>query len=176
MSRTALLGVLLSFCLFTCNSEREEYDGEPSYLFVQTAASGTFNDDVLVLKSASPSTLYFSDRPKRIAGHMVNPMFEELWQTGGEGFQADPPNATLSMFVDDQAYNYVVVLQDLVVSQDTLTYTVKVVEGDIPESFGPASLFIDGTELQGVALLYSLDTASAGKATSAILASPQEPL
>ena len=39
-------------------------------LFVQTAKSATIHKDGrLTLKGVSPTTLYFSDRPARIAGH-----------------------------------------------------------------------------------------------------------
>jgi hypothetical protein len=39
-------------------------------LFVQTAKTATLHKDGrLTLKGVSPTTLYFSDRPARIAGH-----------------------------------------------------------------------------------------------------------
>jgi len=47
----------------------------PSVLFVQTAGSFTFADGVLTLKDVAPMTVFFSDRPKRLTGHIGNEGF-----------------------------------------------------------------------------------------------------
>ena len=65
-------------------------------LFVQTAARMTGEGDRLVLHTASPSTLYFADRPQREVGHMTTSSFVELWSQGENSFATDPPNAVLS--------------------------------------------------------------------------------
>ena len=68
-------------------------------LFVQSAKSATLSKDgVLTLKGVSPTTLYFSDRPARIAGHYRNAEYMQFWQGGNDSFLKDPPNATLSAF------------------------------------------------------------------------------
>ena len=72
-------------------------------MFVQVARGATSADGMLTLSGISPSTLYFSDRPERVVGHMTNAQFVELWaaDTPGENtFASDPPNAVLS-FVDE---------------------------------------------------------------------------
>ena len=48
----------------------EELEAEQS-MFVQTARAITSDGTTLTLKDVTPSTLYFSDRPKRIVGHMT---------------------------------------------------------------------------------------------------------
>ena len=47
-------------------------------------------------------TLYFSDRPKREAGHLTTEHFVGLWDEGENCFKVDPPNAVLSFLeLDD---------------------------------------------------------------------------
>jgi hypothetical protein len=53
---------------------------------------------VLTLKGLSPTTLYFSDRPVRLAGHYRTSEFLKFWKAGPDSFLKDPPNATLSVF------------------------------------------------------------------------------
>ena len=65
-------------------------------LFVQNAKDVVMKDGRLTLIGVSPTTIFFSDRPKRIAGHMHTQDFVLEWQkgTGKESFNTDPPNAT----------------------------------------------------------------------------------
>ena len=81
----------------------------PQYMFVQIA------DDVKVdaaaktirLVNVNQQTLYFSDRPVRIAGHLKMADYLEEWtaKAGKDNFGADPPNAVLSVFEPGQADN-----------------------------------------------------------------------
>src|SRR5271165_268228 len=66
-------------------------------MFVQVARGSTSNSGELTLTGISPTTLYFSDRPKRVVGHMTTDKFVGLWDDRGENsFGVDPPNAVLS--------------------------------------------------------------------------------
>jgi hypothetical protein len=57
-------------------------------MFVQVAR-GSFSDDKeLTLTGLSSSTLYFSDRPERVVGHMTADQFVELWTQGENSFPA----------------------------------------------------------------------------------------
>ncbi len=49
-------------------------------------------------KGVNPSTIYFTDRPARLAGHLLTTRFLPLWDEGKDRFLRDPPNATLSPF------------------------------------------------------------------------------
>jgi hypothetical protein len=73
----------------------EQLEAEQS-MFVQTAQGITSDGTTLTLKEVTPSTLYFSDRPKRIVGHMATTDFVELWAEGDNSFEEDPPNAVLA--------------------------------------------------------------------------------
>jgi hypothetical protein len=65
----------------------------PEFLFVQTANDIAYKDGVLTLQEISPVTLFFSDRPKRIVGHVRNDVFLQKWTEGKNSFKSDPPNA-----------------------------------------------------------------------------------
>ena len=45
------------------------------FLFVQTAKDIAYKDGVLTLQDVSPVTVFFSDRPQRIVGHVRNDLF-----------------------------------------------------------------------------------------------------
>jgi hypothetical protein len=67
-----------------------------TYLFVIHAADGYIKGDTLFLNNAGPSTLYFSDRPYRLAGHLETDMFLSAWKNGKDSFDANPPNVVIS--------------------------------------------------------------------------------
>ena len=116
---------------------------KPEYLFVQSAKSGSFDGDKLTLRGI-PLVIYFSDRPYRIAGHVSLKEFLGKWDKGSDSFRADPPNATLSIYEESGSKNAVIELMDPRIDGDSLTYKVRVLEGNVPSSFGASSLFIDG--------------------------------
>ena len=101
----------------------------------------------LTLKGVSPTTLFFSDRPDRIAGHFNKKDYLELWSNGKdkENFDADPPNAVLSVFEGDKddLVDVVVELFNPRYQGDDLIYDIKLIDGDLPVLGGPTSLFID---------------------------------
>jgi hypothetical protein len=113
-------------------------------LFVQTAKGATLADGKLTLKGVSPMTVYFSDRPTRIAGHVATSEMIPLWSERKNSFVKDPPNATLSTFTGEgKVANVVVELKNPGLSGDQMTYDVRVIEGKLPDDAEAASLFID---------------------------------
>ncbi len=113
-------------------------------LFVQTAQDVRLDGEKLMLKGISPTVLFFTDRPERIAGTMKNDRYLKLWTDDGkDSFLADPPNATLSVFVDDAVGELVVTLKNPQFTGDDLTYDISVIEGKLPAKSGPCALFID---------------------------------
>jgi hypothetical protein len=119
--------------------------GTPSvqYLFVQTSSSGTLEGDRLTLRDAAAQTIFFSDRPRRIAGHLSVEQFVRFWNQGPNSFRDDPPNATLAFVAKDIESAVVVVLHDPVLAGTTLTYRVRILQGTPQRTFDNASLFID---------------------------------
>ena len=65
---------------------------------MQTAKAMAFDagENKLTLNGISPITLFFSDRPERIAGNMETTRFVPFWGEGKDSFLQDPPNADLS--------------------------------------------------------------------------------
>jgi hypothetical protein len=118
---------------------------EVQYLFVQMAKGAAMEKEKLILKDISPTVIFFSDRPKRIAGHMTIEDFVWEWQedTGKNSFKADPPNAVLSIFDKDEVEDVVVELKNPQLKNNDLIYQISVLEDDKPLPSGPVSLFID---------------------------------
>ena len=115
-------------------------------MFVQTAAGMDSDGGTLTLRGITPSTLYFSDRPQRVVGHMTTADFVDLWAIGDNSFESDPPNAVLAFLepgatVPDDAV--VVIKEPTVNGAGDLTYSIEVLEGTVPAHTGPVTLFID---------------------------------
>jgi len=117
-------------------------------LFVQNAQGVAVSADgkTLTLKGLSPTTLFFSDRPVRIAGHYRTGEYLDFWKAGPDSFLKDPPNATLSAFYEgkDELSDAVVTLRNPRVEGKDLSYDITVISGKLPAAnAGPVSLFID---------------------------------
>ena len=116
-------------------------------LFVQNAKGVAIdkNKRTLTLKGVSPTTLFFSDRPIRMAGHYKMDEYLDFWKEGKDNFSLDPPNATLSVFEpgQDDLLDVVVKLQNPRLEGDDLIYDIILIEGKLPKVGGPSSLFID---------------------------------
>jgi hypothetical protein len=121
------------------NAQSDEFEA----LYAQTAAGMAYENGRLTLKGIAPTTLYFSDRPNRITGHITTEEFFGTWGDGDDSFASDPPNAVLSIFSEEEVNDVVVVLKDPALVEDTFTYQVEVLDGEMPVSGGASSLFID---------------------------------
>ena len=114
---------------------------------MQTARSMTYDKTTgkLTLKAVSPVTVFFTDRPERIAGNMKTADFVPFWSKGKESFLSDPPNADISMLEGGELHQVVVVLQSPVLSLkgDSLSYTIRVLKGKVPAKGSEVSVFID---------------------------------
>jgi len=128
-------------------------DEKPMFMFVHTAddvkadpAAGT-----LRLVNVNPQTVYFSDRPERIAGHMTLVDYLKEWTEGKDNFGQDPPNATLSVYEGGTQENTlaIVELTDPVVDGADLIYSYKSLGGTMPTSGGATTLFIDAIGIGG---------------------------
>jgi hypothetical protein len=119
------------------------------FMFVQIAddvkvdpATSTFR-----LVKVNQQTLYFSDRPVRIAGHIKMAAYLKEWtsKAGKDNFGGDPPNAVLSIYEPGQPDNTLAVVKitDPVVDGADLIYKYKLIEGKLPAGGGATALFID---------------------------------
>ena len=125
--------------------KEKEQAKQADFLFVQTAKGMSFDKSTnkLTLDGISSSTLFFSDRPERIAGNMKTTAFVPFWSKGKDSFLKDPPNADVSILEGDKLQQIVAVLQSPELKGDTLVYSVKVLQGDMPVKGADVSIFID---------------------------------
>ena len=145
LAGVALLGdALKATAAFAADQGQPNLD-EVQLLFVQNARDVVMGKGRLTLIGVNPTTIFFSDRPKRIAGHMSTEDFVLDWQkgTGKESFHADPPNATLSVFGDEEIVDVVVTLKNPRLVGGALVYDINLLEVEKPIPSGPMSLFID---------------------------------
>ena len=117
-------------------------------LFVQNAAGIVYDKakGTLRMKNIARSTLFFTDRPVRMAGHYhTRDEFLPLWSEGPDSFAKNPPNATLSMLEVGKAdlQNAVINLKNPRMQGKDLIYDITIIEGTVPPSAGDAVLFID---------------------------------
>jgi hypothetical protein len=93
----------------------------------------------------SPATLFFSDRPQRVVGHMTAKQFVEEWSLGENSFADDPPNAVISFLEegDTAPEDAIVVLKDPRLEGSSITFSIELLEGTLPASGESVSVFID---------------------------------
>ena len=134
--------ILLFIIVQNICAQDEEID-EMHFLFVQNAENVTYKDGLLTLKQISPTTLFFTDRPDRLAGHMTTADFLSEWDEGENSFAEDPPNAVISIFHKNDVLDVVVTLKNPKLDGKNLVYSVDVLDGVLPATGNECSLFID---------------------------------
>ena len=114
-------------------------------LFVQSAHALTTSKGSVTFHGLAHATLFFADRPQRVVGHLTSKKFVDQWGEGEDSFADDPPNAVLSFLEDGDMVpeEVTMTISDPQLDGDTLTYTVDILDGMLPASSGPCSLFID---------------------------------
>ena len=120
-------------------------------LAVLNSKGAILQGNKLTLNDVSPSSIVFADRPVRAAGHVLTSEFIKQWDVGNNSFAKDPPNATISVMSSDgtSVNDAVVVLKSPKLEGGQLTFEVSVLEGDLANATGPASLFIDWFAARG---------------------------
>ncbi len=114
-------------------------------VFVQNATAFSAQDDEITLHGVADATVYFASHPHREAGHIPSRRFLELWEGAGDSFAVHPPAAVIS-FLDDEGEappDVAVTLHDARFADNRMTYRVEVQDGDVPQTGGPCTLFID---------------------------------
>ncbi|CAN7367095.1 hypothetical protein [Mesorhizobium sp. LjNodule214] len=144
LAAIAGMGLPLAFA-----AEANAEEAKVQLMFVQVSEGLKVDESAKTMRlvNASPHTLYFSDRPERIAGHIKMAAYLEEWtsKAGKDNFGKDPPNATLSVYEPGQPNNTVAVIEitDPKVDGHDLVYGYKIIEGKLPASGEETVLFID---------------------------------
>jgi hypothetical protein len=114
-------------------------------LFVQSAHGLTTNNGSVTFHGLAHATLFFADRPQRVVGHLTSRKFVDQWGEGEDSFADDPPNAVVSFLEDGDTVpeEVTMTISDPTLDGDNHTYKVDVLDGTLPASTGPCSLFID---------------------------------
>ena len=145
----ALLGsaALLAGCANSQATNANAGAAQVQLMYVQSAEDLRVDaaKSTLRLVKVNPQTLYFSDRPERIAGNLKMSEYLTTWKEGRDNFSADPPNATLSVYEPGRADQTLVVVTIMkpVVDGVDLLYTYKILQGTMPANGGATSVFID---------------------------------
>jgi len=131
---TLIFSTTASFAEETCEA-----------MFVQDAKSMTFDGSNLMLKDANPDMIYFCDRPVREAGHLSQETFLKWGSEGEDSFAKNHPNAAVSILgPGDEVASVVVELSGRpVISGNDITYPVKELDGELPNTGGKVIIFID---------------------------------
>jgi len=143
----AVAGLLAGLAVTSLRAEeaqpiKEDPTPPPEYDFVQQAGAMTFDGSQLTLTDANTGVLYFSDRPYRIGGQILNQDFAGYWELD-EGFKGDPPNAVISVLSETGTAPALVELTSAKSEGSTMVYEVEVLRGDLPETATGVALFID---------------------------------
>ena len=127
------------------NEHTEPQVDQIEALFVQSAHGLTTNNGSVTFHGLAHATLFFADRPQRVVGHLSSRKFVDQWGEGEDSFADDPPNAVLSFLEEGDTVpeEVTMTISDPQLDGDTLTYTVDILDGMLPASSGPCSLFID---------------------------------
>ncbi|MER2509499.1 hypothetical protein [Amaricoccus sp.] len=115
-------------------------------LIVMNAGGAVLDGTTLTLKNIAGNSIVFADRPVRAAGHALTSTLLDEWNPSyPDSFHADPPNATVSVFGDDDKtiLDAVVTLKNPTMQGADLVFDVDVLEGSLTGANGPAAVFID---------------------------------
>ena len=127
--------------LFAVPAARTD-ENKVQLMFVQTAEDLKADGNTLRLVNVGQQTLYFSDRPVRVAGHLTMPAYLDEWKAGEgpDNFAADRPNAKISIYESGRNDNTlaVVKISHPVIDGKDLVYSYKVIEAG-----GATALFND---------------------------------
>ena len=115
-------------------------------MIVLNARGAKLEGQKLILDGIAPNAIIFADRPTRSAGHALTAHLLEEWSDKApDSFAKTAPNATVSVFKKAKAgvVDAVVVLKSPKLEGERLTFDVDVLEGNLTDTDGAASVFID---------------------------------
>lgn len=151
VDRRGLMGLSVAAAAAALAAARpaQAEDAKPMLMFVQLSGGVKVDEAAKTVRlvNVTPHTLYFADRPERLAGHVRMAAYLEEWtsKAGKDNFAADPPNAALSVYEEGQNNNTLAIIEilDPRIDGQDLVYSYKPVSGKPPAMGGETALFID---------------------------------
>jgi hypothetical protein len=152
LTLAAVIGVSAGAAAQTSSQSPAKTIGKPQRpqivpsMIVLNAKGAKLSGRTLTLDGVSPNAVVFADRPIRAAGHALTAHLLAEWgEDAPDSFAKDPPNATVSVLnkANASVADMVVVLKAPKLEGDKLTFDVTVIEGDLGQADGPATVFMD---------------------------------
>lgn len=149
ISATALLTLTALSTQLDLTQRARADEAKPMLMFVQLSEGLKVDEAAKTIRlvNVSPHTLYFADRPERIAGHIKMAAYLEEWtsKAGKDNFGNNPPNAALSVYEPGQENNTLAIVEitDPKIDGHDLVYGYKLINGKLPASGEETALFID---------------------------------
>ena len=141
--KAAIFVMTLTFVSFLADAEPVFDDSKSTaYLYVISAKSGSMDGDTLTLNGV-PNVVYFSDRPARVAGHKSLDDFFGSMNNQNDDSGLISSNAALSILKDGGSEYLVIEILNAELKDDSISFKVKKLRGNVPSTFNEAALFID---------------------------------
>lgn len=137
-----LFTLLLLISLANCS----HFKTNPELLFAQSGKTAIYDGKVLKINDAAKHTIYFSDRPYRLAGHIKNSDLLKIWSDSKQknSFKKDNPNAAISYYDENGKPGVAIIeLSNLKTGKNSISYDVKIIKGSLLKHMREVSLFID---------------------------------
>ena len=130
--------------LLTMSAQAEHVIDEskrPNYQFIISGDTGTLKDGKLSLTGV-PVVTFYTLGEKRLAGHIYIESFAEVWKKSAQIVKTDPPNGTISVLSKEGPQGATIELSEPNADVNDLSFKARVLEGELPESFGPFQIYI----------------------------------
>lgn len=143
MKRSLLILIILGFSAALVSAQDTAVDDSLSleYLFIITGDSGTYEDGKLTIAGVPIVSFNYLGSTREV-GHFLVGRFIETWDKNSLTYNAKPPSGTLSVLDEKGAGNAVIAVSSPTSTLNSITFNVKVLEGQVPESFNAGTLFL----------------------------------
>jgi len=135
-----MLGIILGIITLPTMAEHV-IDDSIRYQFVLSGDTGSVKDGKLTLNGV-PIVTFYSLGVKRGNGNFFVKSFVDAWDNNARILEKDPPNGTLSVLSGRGSNGVIVELSEPQARINSITFKVRVLEGELPEEFGPYTLFL----------------------------------
>ncbi|MEM9633725.1 MAG: hypothetical protein AAGA50_20495 [Pseudomonadota bacterium] len=138
----SIVGLLLLICTAMAPAHAADMQQNKRVYFAVFADQASATEEHIMF-SEDLEVTWVSDRPMREAGVMGGTEFLKSWRSGPDSFLVNPPNAVLTGAGPDGRVHVVVELMSPEATGGGISFTYKLLHGQIVPKMTAASLFID---------------------------------